>query len=77
MTNHPNRSRRTHSVYIVAEVGDCVSSTMIASELTRKEAFDLAKKTAGRGAEFTKYGSCAGRTSVAYVGDDVTAVVSW
>ncbi len=70
MTNHQNRS---HSVYLVLDDDDRITNPMIADRLTYDRAAKIAKRKAGRGAVFTKYGP----TSIAFLGREVTAVVSW
>jgi hypothetical protein len=71
MTNHPNRSRRVYAVR-VGERGP--TSSLVVSGLTAGQAMAQAKKIAGRGARFVAH---YGPQAVAYVGDDVTAVISW
>lgn len=72
MTNHPNRSKRSHTVTVIHDGN--LGGDVIGLDLTRQMAFDTAKKAAGRGAEFVAH---YGPTSCAYVGADVTAVIAW
>lgn len=74
MTNHPNRSPRNRSVYLVHKNTSAVSTELIASDLTNSQAMNKAKKLAGPNAIFVGH---YGPASYAYVGADVTAVVSW
>jgi len=74
MTNHPNRSPRNRSVYLVRSGENGVTSDVVASGLTNTQAMDKAKKLAGAGATFIAH---YGPTSCAYAGTEVTAVVSW
>jgi hypothetical protein len=79
MVNHPLRSRTNRTaancnVYSIAhdQTGP-VHVDDIAKGLTFDAASKRAKKIAGRGAECSKYGP----TSLCYIGNGVTVVVSW
>lgn len=72
MVNHPDRSR-SYSVYLVRSINDRIAVEDLADSMTREQAMAAAKKSAGRNPEFRNYGP----TSIAYVGNGLTAVVSW
>lgn len=72
MTNHPNRSKRLHTVTVIRDGN--LGGDVIGRDLSRQKAFDAAKKAAGRGAQFS---ASYGPTSCAYIGREVTAVIAW
>jgi hypothetical protein len=78
MVNHSLRSRTNRAnancnVYLIPHGDGPVTVRDLANGLTFAAACKLAKKEAGRGSEYSKYGP----TSGCYVGNGVTAVISW
>lgn len=73
MTNHPNHSPRKYLVTTISDTSRGLEISKVAIDLTRKEAFDIAKRAAGEKSEFTSH---YGPGSMAYIGADVTAVIS-
>lgn len=63
----------TYNVYLVREINDRITSDLLSTHTD----IDLAIRAAKRAARTRKPGSRYGQDSLAYVGREATAVVSW